>query len=56
MQTQAMLVSVNEKTSEIQQVYYGPEELFLSNTTSATMAQLSAWGHQKTAWFDSTDQ
>lgn len=56
MQTQAMLISMNEDTSEINQVYYGAEELFLSGSTSAEAAALSAKKQKNTALFGNTDK
>lgn len=56
MQTQAMLVSMNEGTSEINQVYYDAEELFLSKSFSAEGSALSARGRTNAALFDNADK
>jgi hypothetical protein len=56
MQTKAMLVSMNEDTSEINQVYYAAEELFLSKSFSGEGAALSARGRTNTALFNNGDE
>lgn len=56
MQTKAMLVSMNEDTSEINQVYYEAEELFLSKSFSAEESALSARGRTYTALFGNGDE
>lgn len=56
MQTQAMFISMNEHTSEINQVYYGAEELFLSKSFSTEESALSARGRTNKALFGNTDK
>lgn len=51
-----MLVSMNEDTSEINQVYYAAEELFLSKSFSGEGAALSARGRTNTALFNNGDE
>lgn len=55
MSTKAALVSMDEDTSEINQVYYGAEEIFLANSTSTEKTSLSAKRNRNTALFGNTD-